>query len=125
MTLGCKYDIGDCTSDCKNEGCLKTASDEVCDSACNISYCGYDYGDCGYCAPGCTLAMLLDNICQPECNTFECDYDNYRCDCNTGCTYTMLGDKICQMECNIYECGYDRLDCNTYECNPGCSLDLM
>ena len=94
MTPPCNYDSSDstsqswylrfqssgCVNSCLNTGCnITSLNNGVCDNACNNIFCGFDLGDCGYCASGCTKEMLLNSVCDPACNVSQCMYDNNAC----------------------------------------------
>jgi hypothetical protein len=49
--------------------------------ACNSQVCGWDFGDCGYCAPECEESYLDSkvSVCFDECRTDSCYYQNGIC----------------------------------------------
>ena len=56
MTAACEFDRNDCASLC--ECPTQLLGNGVCDpgkdsSDCGTQECGWDFGDCGYCAYGC------------------------------------------------------------------------
>jgi hypothetical protein len=75
----------DCYSDCISSSCQSSLlKDGVCNNgkvkpACNSATCGFDFGDCGYCASGCFESNLGDGICDDACNVKACRYDNNDC----------------------------------------------
>ncbi|CAG9312679.1 unnamed protein product [Blepharisma stoltei] len=123
------YLNSDCTKAClaSTSWKCKTAKlgNGVCDNSCNTPACGYDFGDCGYCAPSCNLYLgfqqQLGGSCDLECNTTSCYYDYGAClDCAIGCNSTVLGDGTCNQECNNKKCGFDNGDCLNTSCAPNC-----
>lgn len=47
---------------------------------CNTDLCGWDFGDCGYCAPGCFKEDLEHaETCKPECNNPSCNLNAGLC----------------------------------------------
>lgn len=75
-----RFQRSGCYNSCANTGCdINSLSNTVCDSSCDNVYCGFDLGDCGYCASGCTKEMLLNSVCDPACNVSQCMYDNNAC----------------------------------------------
>lgn len=51
---------------------------------CDKEVCGWDWGDCGYCASGCKhypgqQIMLGNQFCEEACNTAKCQYDGLDC----------------------------------------------
>ncbi|OMJ88702.1 hypothetical protein SteCoe_9326 [Stentor coeruleus] len=135
MTLSCGFDYhtimstspteqfvySDCYQACINFGCnLSLLANGVCDQSCNDYKCGWDLGDCGYCAKGCTIDLLNNGVCNSECNNQNCMFDNNDCGwCAEGCFYEEMYDIDCQQECNIYDCNYDDDAC-TEHCSTGC-----
>lgn len=79
----------ECLQDCLdlNPGCKLTMLDNgECEesksySGCNTQVCGWDWGDCGYCAPNCNKAFLEkgSSVCIKECNTSSCFFQNGIC----------------------------------------------
>jgi len=49
------------------------------DPVCNHYTCGYDRGDCGQCAPGCTVDKIRNGVCDPECFNPACAFDTDDC----------------------------------------------
>ncbi|CAG9318584.1 unnamed protein product [Blepharisma stoltei] len=99
--------------------------DGNCDEACNVQECGFDFGDCGYCAPSCYKSML-GGTCDVECNTTSCYYDYGAClDCSSGCTSSIWGNGECNQECNNKECNFDNGDCLSQTCAPNCYLWML
>jgi hypothetical protein len=91
MTGLCNFDspsnsprISDCAGQCEDEGCdLSNLGDGFCHeckgyTACNTQHCGFDYGDCGFCAAECKEWMLGNGVCSEECSSKSClfDYDD-------------------------------------------------
>lgn len=101
MNLSCNFDnklgnipgksvselieTSDCKGHCYDLGCnFDLLGNQQCDESCNSSECGYDGGDCGYCADGCnfklgTLEKLENDVCDNECNNEKCHYDRGLC----------------------------------------------
>ena len=44
-----------------------------------LAECGWDMGDCGYCALGCFEASLGNGKCEEECASKDCEYDGGDC----------------------------------------------
>jgi len=93
--------------------------------------CGWDAGDCGYCADGCKAysgfeSDLGNGECQQACNSLACAFDGGDCVssrqgyCQSGCFQPMLEDQVCQMECFVAACGYDNGACEAFLCSAGC-----
>ena len=60
------------------DGCfIPYLYDGVCDVACMVEECGYDYEDCYAC--GCSEDILGDGVCDEDCNNGECLYDYVDC----------------------------------------------
>ena len=79
MTFLCHFDNGNCALNCTETGCSQTKADGVCDSNCNSSICGFDFGDCAYCLPDCTSTLYYNSVCDNVCNYPVCNYDNFHC----------------------------------------------
>jgi hypothetical protein len=47
------FKSSDCYMDCLATCEVGLLKNDVCDSACNTAECGYDLGNCGYCASDC------------------------------------------------------------------------
>lgn len=127
----CDFDMGleglwDCEDECLEMGCGPSLlGNGVCDSQCQSAACGYDKGDCGYCAVGCSLDMLENARCDEACNVQRCAYDRGNCgECALGCwAVQQLGNGLCENECNVEECSFDAGDCAL--CAQDCSLDML
>ncbi|CAG9323996.1 unnamed protein product [Blepharisma stoltei] len=125
MNQGCNFDGGDCEYYCTYTLGCTLKSNGVCDSSCDLAYCGYDHGDCGYCSDGCSLEFLQDTACHQECSNSLCNFNNYECECNPGCQYSMLGNGVCDWTCMNYYCQYDGGDCWDSSCSSGCTGYLL
>jgi hypothetical protein len=97
MSEVCKFDsaagtgvqywrsYSDCFSECLAKGCpASKLGNGVCDEGiyyleCNSNECGWDWGDCGYCAQGCFKSMIENRACDEPCNNEMCDYDDGAC----------------------------------------------
>jgi hypothetical protein len=97
MTAACNFDTmpgadpvlwhgySDCIKDCYATGCPDSKlGNGVCDQGninteCNSNECAWDWGDCGYCAPGCFRYMLENKQCDEDCDVDECGYDDGFC----------------------------------------------
>lgn len=93
MTKLCKFDsaspsdnqASDCYPNCSDTSCqTPLLGDGVCNNGkakpvCNSGSCGFDFGDCGYCASGCFEDMLGNGSCDDACNVKACRYDNNDC----------------------------------------------
>ena len=79
MTFPCNFDNGMCSLNCAVKGCTHVISDGICDKSCDYIECGFDFGDCAYCALNCTSTLYYNSICDQECNTPICNYDNFQC----------------------------------------------
>ncbi len=94
MNQVCRFDAGvddtvqdwhsysDCHKVCLATGCPDSKlGNGVCDEGtfyieCNSNECGWDWGDCGYCAPGCFKSMIEDRSCHEPCNKLICAFDD-------------------------------------------------
>ena len=122
-----RFDSSGCIATCKGLGCdLSFLGDSTCDQSCNIIECGFDLGDCGYCASGCSYEMLTNNICDPACDAQQCMYDNNACGwCKDGCFLEDLASSTCTSPCNNPDCNYQDLVCDSGFCAPGCSPTMQ
>ena len=112
------FDNSDCLVDCSYSGCdLGLLGDGNCDSsksysACNVYQCGFDMGDCSYCADGCVKLMLGDGKIQTACDNPQCNFDGGDTGwCASGCTKALLANSVCDLSCLTEECGYDQPAC--------------
>ena len=140
MTKGCNYDskettnndygtfyASDCFASCR---CNKAKLiNGICDSECNNIECGFDLGECGYCASGCLLSDLFLEYCKSECWNEYCRFDSVSCSpyCAPGCLIEDI-PKTCKRECLNKNClKYKPNFCeDSYYCAPMCSvLQLM
>lgn len=91
MTGPCNYDmpsdslsnsdksISDCYQDCIDLGCDSSLlANNECDKSCNIAECGWDWGDCGYCAQYCTQEKL-NSGCDSSCKNELCYFNAGGC----------------------------------------------
>jgi len=47
LSPSCNWDLGDCTPQCEAVGCaIAELASGTCESACNVSVCGFDHWDC-------------------------------------------------------------------------------
>ena len=132
MNPACNYD-SDYKSDDRNEvflhsdcydscDCNKTLlNNNQCDFECNNYQCGWDLGDCGYCASGCYESDLVTSECINECAYYQCLYSNGNCGwCDIGCFREDFESNVCKRSCTSYFCDlYDINPCN--ECAVGCT----
>jgi len=127
LTVNERFLSSDCKSACPYTGCAASKLENgECDERCNNYECGYDLGDCGYCASGCTEEMLTSDKCDSECNNLACRFDNNDCGwCAEGCFLEDLSDSICKAECNNYNCLWDNYACIDYYCSEGCYPDWL
>jgi hypothetical protein len=126
------FEASDCFVDCILACDWSHLGNSVCDADCDLAICGYDLGECGYCASGCKPqsgfeAMLGDGACDTACNTPECWADDGDCvrtrqNCSPGCTKALLNNAVCDADCDTYDCTYDNWSCvkPTQTCAPGC-----
>ena len=73
MTEACNFQNLNiqCLRSCLETGCtLNLLMNSKCDSECNSNICGWDYGECGYCAKDCFI-IDIEN-CPSSCNVPEC-----------------------------------------------------
>lgn len=83
------------------EGCPSNwIRDKYCDTACNVSSCDWDGGDC-------INATRPGPVGSRTWNTYRRSSDY----CSSGCLSTWVGDRYCDNACNIFKCGYDAGDC--------------
>ena len=138
MIPGCDYDsafVGssayetfinsDCSDDCACDEAMLTNG--VCDSDCNNYECGWDLGECGYCASGCFESNLTGSDSDPSCKSVECLYgNNYYGWCYENCFYDdIFYQDTCKSECNTNDClRYYANPCLSNLCAPGCTDDL-
>jgi hypothetical protein len=77
----------DCMADCLSfSDCAEEMlGDGKCDEGiryieCNMNICGWDWGDCGYCAQSCYKYDLeVSDICIKECDNEECSFQGEIC----------------------------------------------
>nr|XP_039262735.1 N-acetylglucosamine-1-phosphotransferase subunits alpha/beta-like [Styela clava] len=83
------------------DGCAPTwIKDGFCDSACNVSDCSYDGGDC--------IGNNVRAGVGMSHGGYSFSTSSY---CYPGCADTWLADKFCDQSCNKLECGFDAADC--------------
>lgn len=93
--------------------------------------CGWDMGDCGFCALGCFEADLSNGVCESECASKACEFDGGDCVthrqgwCALGCFAHMLGNGECEEECLNKDCEYDGGDCASEQCSAGCFPSML
>ncbi|OQR84580.1 N-acetylglucosamine-1-phosphotransferase subunits alpha/beta, partial [Thraustotheca clavata] len=90
-----------------NSGCSNIMlGDGVCNLACNVEQCEFDYGDCS-CdkAEAPVVAAKWSSACRVK--TLQTDTTT----CAPGCSLNMLGDGKCQSACDFLQCGFDGGDC--------------
>jgi len=64
-------------------GCEPTwPGDNICDTACNVTACAFDGGDCQQdeCAPGCPISWIGDDYCDTTCQNEACSDDGGDCE---------------------------------------------
>ena len=117
-------DHSDCWQDCHTDYWNSYFTDDSeCDTWCDISVCGFDFGDCSYiCNTGCFTNMLGNGSCDEACNTTTCNLDNGDCGfCSNEEGNTCDSDKIandtCDEECNSFYCNFDSNSCGGEYCN--------
>jgi hypothetical protein len=123
---------GDCYETCLYSGCEmetylgNTDCDE--DDSCNTVQCGWEQGECGYCASGCLLGIVGES----DHNTAlgkACSFDGGDCGgwCSLNCSKAFHENGSCDAVCNNYTCDADNWDCtplNSDNCAPGCTVDM-
>lgn len=124
-TLNETFLLSDCYNDCN---CNKEMlANNQCDSECDNIECGWDLGDCGYCASGCFESDLTGSECKENCNRIECLHNNNNCGwCSEGCfDEDLLGD-TCKLECNNSICNlFYPNACSEGLCAKGCSQIMI
>jgi hypothetical protein len=67
-----------CTYEMLGNGACEKGNEQV---ECNAKVCGWDWGDCGYCARNCSKGLLENNlpICAHECNNMNCYFQKEVC----------------------------------------------
>ena len=134
MTEACIYDslnlndfsTSDCYKDCIKLGCEESMlHNGQCDEQCNNYQCGWDLGECGYCASGCTIELLQNSDCDEVCSFSQCLFDNNACGyCAKGCFLEDLDSGLCLEQCMFKECyGEDSL-CMQTHCSDTCISSL-
>ena len=148
MSPACNYDSSDekskdykarflssgCLTNCIESSCsLDNLGDGTCDSSCNTQECGFDLGDCGYCASGCYQNytdeswdnLLSNNQKDLACNTSICMYDNNQYGwCAVGCFKADLESSTLNPSCNNPSCNYQDLKNSESFCSPSCSPEM-
>ncbi|KAK9818491.1 hypothetical protein WJX74_001230 [Apatococcus lobatus] len=81
------WDVPPCAGACHS----KWIGDGFCDTACNVTSCAFDGGDC---------ANVTRN------SQFEAEKK-----CSPSCMLSWLGDRYCDAACNVASCGFDLGDC--------------
>jgi hypothetical protein len=119
------FSTSDCFNDCRDFGCQESMlNNGECDSECNFYQCGWDLGDCGYCADGCTEELLNNEVCDEVCSFSQCAFDNNACGyCARGCFYEDLIGSECLPQCSFKECYSDSSLCLKSTCSPSCFLN--
>lgn len=87
MSKNCLFDSynstvagSDCLQACTLKGCTQTSlGNNVCNAECNIAECGWDGGDCGFCAKGCFSGVIGDGKCDSPCDVASCHWDGGDC----------------------------------------------
>ena len=92
----CNFDSSDAIPDKSSSGCIEICvsysrcrqellGDGKCDAGmnnleCNMNICGWDWGDCGYCASGCSKDTIENSqTCKKECNNHDCNLHDGVC----------------------------------------------
>lgn len=127
-TLGCSsgQDSVDAVCDL-----AKALGNGVCEETYAVPECGWDQGDCGFCAFGCFESDLGNGSCDPSCSSKECEFDMGDCVltrqgyCAPNCFVSMLGNGNCDSACATADCDYDQGDCEYLVCQPGCYPDMV
>lgn len=139
MTPFCGYDSpdgtfenSDCYWSCADQGCdVSLLGNGSCESgtsyaACNNYNCGYDMGDCSYCADGCVKQMLHDGKQQTACDNSMCNFDGGDTGyCASKCSLAMLSNTACDSACLTAECNYDRPACVEVSPNTLCFQSMI
>eukprot|EP00727_Mastigamoeba_balamuthi_P004821 m51a1_g14337 hypothetical protein (1356) ;mRNA; r:151650-157768 len=121
----CRWDGGDCSSNC-SAGCTpEMLANDVCDAQCATLACGLDNNACkSVCSERCPTSMINNGVCDPACLTPECLYDEEDCVsrfCHRMCPSPLVGNGQCDPLCYDSMCNYDGGDCNQY--NTSCALN--
>jgi hypothetical protein len=53
-------------------------NNNVCEEACNVTACGFDWMDCRSTCK-CDVSLILNGKCDSECNIEECEFDLGAC----------------------------------------------
>ena len=121
------FETSDCKWNCIYTGCeTSLLGDRNCDSRtfhseCNTYECGFDMGDCSYCADGCVRVMLGDLKPQAACDNSQCNFDGGDMGwCASGCTQAMTLNSVCDLACLTEECKYDMPACQPVVVNSTC-----
>uniref|UniRef100_F6ZDG1 N-acetylglucosamine-1-phosphotransferase subunits alpha/beta n=1 Tax=Ciona intestinalis TaxID=7719 RepID=F6ZDG1_CIOIN len=98
------------------EGCAPSwITDGYCDTACNVSACEWDGGDCtGEMACGLWTKLPGKNIKPGVGAASNFGANSWRSTvsyCKPGCSNSWIADRFCDQACNTYECGFDAADC--------------
>nr|CAB3250130.1 N-acetylglucosamine-1-phosphotransferase subunits alpha/beta [Phallusia mammillata] len=87
------------------DGCSPSwITDGYCDSACNVSECNWDGGDC----TGDNIKMGVGMNSNFGNQPWSSSISSY---CKPGCSNNWIADKFCDQACNVEECGFDAGDC--------------
>ncbi len=121
-----------------NPGCLDTwVGDGYCDTACNVSTCLWDAGDCvnntktrggsSYSHKGGRYdpASAASNVYVPPTPSPSAAPPPEPC--SPGCPDNWVGDKVCDVKCNTASCGWDGGDCGmsrVWDGVPGAAVRL-
>uniref|UniRef100_F7AFG7 N-acetylglucosamine-1-phosphotransferase subunits alpha/beta n=1 Tax=Ciona intestinalis TaxID=7719 RepID=F7AFG7_CIOIN len=88
------------------EGCAPSwITDGYCDTACNVSACEWDGGDCT--DPGKNIKPGVGAASNFGANSWRSTVSY----CKPGCSNSWIADRFCDQACNTYECGFDAADC--------------
>ena len=125
---GFNFSTSDCYQTCLDtQTCdLSLLNNTICDAGCNTAECGWDLGDCGYCAQNCPIALLTNDVCDEVCEGEICSFDNHACGlCALGCFEEDLYAPACSPNCNVTSC--EALGNNPcyLDCSPGCSREML
>lgn len=135
VTMGSPFqkESSDCLAICLTlSSCIfELLGDGKCDSGinnieCNSTFCGWDWGDCGYCSSGCFKNDLENSeTCKQECNHPNCNLHGGLCVrsiqggyCSPGCFKEDLENQICEKACFNEACGFDNLNIECQKCQP-------